>query len=174
MNNNKLVALMGAIIGVLFIALFAIVFFRNEKIAYIDTSKLMEKSKEIQALKKQSQIEADKMKANSDTLMSEFQEALKKYEKELAGMTSKEKQLTAQMLETKRNQIMQYQQAIQQKSQQDEQQKTQTILVNINKYISDYGKDKGYKIIFATTNGNIAYADQGMDITEEIIEGINK
>ncbi|HWZ20999.1 MAG TPA: OmpH family outer membrane protein [Cytophagaceae bacterium] len=171
---NKLIVLMGAIAGVSIIGLFMVFFLKNEKMAYIDTSKLMEKSKEIQAVRKQNELEAQKVKANSDTLMAEFQEELKRYEQGLSRMTSKEKQLSTQLLETKRNQIIQYQQATQQKVQQEEQQKTQAILVNINKYISDYGKSKGYKIIFATTNGNIAYAEQGMDITEEIINGINK
>jgi outer membrane protein len=133
----------------------------------------MENSKEMQALKKQSDKEGEILKANEDTLMAEFQNELKRYEKDLTKMSTKEKQLSTQLLETKRNQILQYQQATQQKSQQNMQQKSQTVLVNINKYISEYGKEKGYKIIFATTNGNIAYADQGIDITEEIIKKIN-
>jgi outer membrane protein len=174
MKNEKLLIGGMSVLLAVVIALSIVVFTRSEKMAYIDTSKLMEGSKEIQALKKQNQLEVEKFKANEDTLMAEFQSELKKYEKSLTGMSNKEKQLSAQLLETKRNQIMQYQQATQQKTQQEEQQKTQAILTNINKYIAEYGKDKGFKIIFATTNGNIAYAEKGIDITEEIIKGINK
>ncbi|HWZ22307.1 MAG TPA: OmpH family outer membrane protein [Cytophagaceae bacterium] len=173
MKNEKLILGSIAVLFAIVIALSIVVFTKSEKNAYIDTSKLMEGSKEIQALKKQSQQEAEILKANADTLMGEFQEELKKYEKGLSKMSNKEKQLSMQLLETKRNQIIQYQQATQQKSQQEEQQKTQAIIANINKYIAEYGKEKGYKIIFATTNGNIAYAEKGMDITEEIIKGIN-
>jgi outer membrane protein len=174
MKNEKIIIGSISILFATVIALSIVIFTRSERMAYIDTSKLMDGSKEIQALKKQNQLESQKLKANEDTLMTEFQSELKKYEKDLAGMSSKEKQLTTQLLETKRNQIIQYQQATQQKVQQDDQQKTQAILTNINKYIAEYGKDKGYKIIFATTNGNIAYAEKGIDITEEIIKGINK
>lgn len=162
------------ILGLLVVAMFIFVFTKNEKIAYIDTSKLMENSKEIQSLKKKGEADAQAMKSNSDTLMMEFQEELKKYEKDLAIMSKKEKQLSTQLLETKRNQILQYQQAVKQKAQQEEQQKTQAVLVNINKRIEEYGKAKGYKVIFATTNGNIAYADEAINITDDIVLLINK
>ena len=172
--NSKITTLSLIIMAVAIAALSILFFAKSDKVAYIDTSKLMEGSNELQALKKSNEVESKNQKAIADTLIMEFQEELKRHEKELAKMSVKEKQLSSQLLETKRNQIMQYQQSMQQKVQQDEQQKTQGVLVNINKYISEYGKEHSYKIIFATTNGNIAYADKGLDITEEIIKGINK
>jgi outer membrane protein len=172
--NNKF--LIGAV-GFLFAAvlgLYVIVFTKSDKVAYIDTGKLMEKSKDMIALKQQLQGEMQKIKSNVDTLTAEFEMSLKEYEKNQNKMSAKEKELSRELLKTKQGQLVQYQQAIQQKATQDEQKKTQEVLSRINTYISEYGEQKGYKLIFATTQGNIAYGDKGVDITEDIIAGINK
>lgn len=45
----------------------------------------------------------------------------------------------------------------------------------INQYISEYGKEKGYRFILgATGDGNLMYADSTADLTNEIIIYANK
>ena len=70
---------------------------------------------------------------------------------------------------------MHYRQAIQEKAQSEEAHSNQVILGEINGYIKYYGKEKGYDFILgATDNGNIVYAAEGKDITEEVLAGLNK
>jgi outer membrane protein len=159
---------------IIIIALIIKVNSESVKIAYVDSAKLMDKSKAIQALQKQLKLDSDKSSANLDSLVAEFEGSMKDYEKSLSKMSVKEKQLAQQLLQTKQNQLVQYQQAIKQKTSQDEQTRLQEVLKGINVYISEYGKKNGYKVILATSNGNIAYADTAIDITEEVIEEINK
>jgi outer membrane protein len=174
MKNEKLI--IGSI-GVLLagvIALFVMVFTKAEKIAYIDTAKLLSGYPEMQSVKKKLEEEAGKAKANVDTLTMEFQSSLKEYEKGMSKMSPKEKALSEELLRGKQNQLMQYQQALEQKLKGDEQKQTQAILANINAFITEYGKKHNYKIILATSGGNIAYGDKGADITEEILKGLGK
>jgi outer membrane protein len=172
--NNKIIAIILSVLSAAVIALGIVVFTKSEKVAYIDTGKLLEQSKEMQSLKKQLEKDQAAIKGNVDTLTAEFQNELKKYEKDQARMSAKEKQLSQELLRTKQQQLMQYQQAIQQKIQGDEQKRTQEILTAINAKIKEYGESKGYKLIFATAGGNIAYGDKGVDITEEIVKLINQ
>lgn len=45
----------------------------------------------------------------------------------------------------------------------------------LNPYISDFGKEKGYTYIYgANGTGNVLYAAESEDITEELIEYVNK
>jgi len=45
----------------------------------------------------------------------------------------------------------------------------------LNPYIAEYGKEKGYAYIYgANGTGNVLYADEGEDITDELIEYVNK
>ena len=172
--NTRITNISLAVLAAIVIALAVIVLTKADKVAYIDTGKLLEQSKEMQSLKKQLEKDQSALKGNVDTLTAEFQQALKEYEKTQAKMSSKEKQLSQELLRTKQQQLVQYQQAIQQKAQGEEQKRTQEVLTNINAKIKEYGEKKGYKLIFATSGGNIAYGDKGVDITEQIVKIVNE
>ena len=46
---------------------------------------------------------------------------------------------------------------------------------NGNQYIKDYGIQNNYILIFGVSGqGNIMYANDGLDATEEVIEYVNK
>jgi outer membrane protein len=49
------------------------------------------------------------------------------------------------------------------------------VLDEINAYLKTYGEARGYTIIFAATEyGNIAYGQQALDVTEEVLAGLNQ
>lgn len=49
------------------------------------------------------------------------------------------------------------------------------IISQMNQYIIDFGKNNGYDLIFGSmANGNIMHADEGLDLTNEVIVYINK
>ncbi len=55
------------------------------------------------------------------------------------------------------------------------QQYSEQIWKQINQYMDDYGKEKGYDVIFgATGQGNIMYAKEKDDITKDVSEYINQ
>ena len=45
---------------------------------------------------------------------------------------------------------------------------------SLQHYITKYNKDKKYTMILSKSGDNILYADKGIDITNEIIAGLNK
>lgn len=74
----------------------------------------------------------------------------------------------------KEKQILHYREAIQQQAQQENQRLTKAVLEEINAYLKQYGKERGYIFILgATESGNIVYAADGTDITEEVLKGLN-
>jgi outer membrane protein len=177
MQQNKSIKIIFGGLGLLLllvIGLYLKVFILTDSVAYIDTSKLLQQSKQMEALRKELEKEQSLAKSNLDTLTNEFQNQLKEYEKNISKMSTKEKQLSQELLRTKQQQLVQYQQAVQHKVQEEEQKKTQELLTSINAQITEYGEKSNYKLILATSNGNIAYGDKGVDITEEIIEKINQ
>jgi len=49
------------------------------------------------------------------------------------------------------------------------------IIKQLNQYVIDYGKENGYDYIFgANSEGSIMYANEGDDVTKEVVEYINK
>lgn len=150
-------------------------YFHQQNIVYVDSAELVNGYKGMQAARKVYQQKASTWKANIDTLASEVQKQIMEYEKEVGKMTLKEKQLSQELIKTKQNQLVEYQRAMNTQAQQEDGKMTGDVVTQINAYLKKYGKDHGYKIIMAATQyGNIAYADEGLNITKEILEGLNK
>lgn len=166
-----------AVIIVMAIALAVLYYFRfsSPQVVYVDSRRLINEYKGMIEAKKAYQQKSLLWKANIDTLATEVQESLKNYEKEIGKMTAREKQLSEELLRTKQQQLMDYQKAINEKAASEDSEMTARVLEQINVYIQNYGKEYGYKIIFAATQyGNIAYAEEGTDITDKVLEGLNK
>jgi len=113
-------------------------------------------------------------KSNVDTLTNDVKTAIAKYEKTAMNGSVKEKQLAKDFITEKQKQLYEYQNAIRQNSSQEEQRLTQNVLSTVNIFLERYGKKNGYKLILVASNGNIAYADESMDITEKVVEELNK
>lgn len=89
---------------------------------------------------------------------------------ELQAMTN----APANVRTSKAQQLMRYRDAVQQQAQQENERLTKAVLEEINVYLKQYGKEKGYTFILgATDSGNIVYAAPGTDISEEVLKGLN-
>lgn len=148
---------------------------QTPRLAYVDTAELLNNYEGMKVAREAYQKKTVQWKANVDTLMSEVQQAIKDYEKEASRMSSKEQDLSKQLIKTKQDQLRSYQQAIQQQSQQEDQQMTEAVLSTVNSLIKEYGESNSYKIIIGATNmGNVVYAKEGINITQDILEILNK
>jgi outer membrane protein len=147
----------------------------SNKIAYVDSAKLINEYKGMQDARKAYQQKASVWQANIDTLANEVQQHIMKYDKEVSGLSSKEKKLTEELIRTKQKQLMEYEKALKTQAQQEDQKMTSEVVAQINAYIKKYGESNRYKIVIAATQyGNVAYADEGLNITDKILEGLNK
>ena len=90
-------------------------------------------------------------------------------------MRKKERQLAQELMKSKQLQLQNYQKAIQQQSAQEDAAATEKVLTSVNTFLKEYGERKNYKIIMgAYSSGNIIYAQEGLDITDEVIDALNK
>ena len=165
------------ILSILAIMLATVAFYyakSSSQQVYVDVNKLMEGYKRTKIAKAEFDKKANTMKANVDSLLSGWQKELKNYEKERTTLTPKELKLKQELLQNKQQQINGYQEAIQKQIQEEDKKVTQTVINDINDYVKEYGKDKGYKIIFgASGSGNIMYADESSNLTDDVLKGLN-
>lgn len=147
----------------------------NKSIAYVDSVKLISQYEGMKSAKKELESKISVWKANVDSLGREFQTEVGEYEKKKSKLSKNEQALTEQLLTTKQQQLMNYQQSIEEKIRKEDQELTAKVLGKVNDYIKQYGEKEGYEIIMAATQvGNIVYAKKEMDITDDIIAGLNK
>jgi outer membrane protein len=148
---------------------------QSSELVYVDVNKLLEGYKRTKIVRTEFETKAKTLNANVDSLLVDWQKELKVYEKERSNYSKKELNLKQELLGNKQQQINNYQQAIQKQIQEEDKKSTQTVINDINDYIKEFGKEKGYKIIFgASGSGNIMYADEATDLTETVLEGLNK
>ncbi|MEO1049329.1 MAG: OmpH family outer membrane protein [Bacteroidota bacterium] len=149
--------------------------FASQKTVYVDSARLLNEYQGMIDARKGYQQKTFAWKANIDTLASETQKAINEYQASKDKMSKKEKQLSEELIRTKQRQLADYQKAMNEKAVQEDQQLTATVLEQVNAYLKDHGESHNYRIILAATDyGNIAYAQDGLDITEEVLAGLNK
>ncbi|WP_281228723.1 OmpH family outer membrane protein [Flavobacterium aquiphilum] len=169
-NPPMLVAVAAVVLSVL-----AIYYAKSSsQLVYVDVNKLITGYEKTKVAKAEFDKKANLMRSNVDSLVANWQKELKNYEKERTTFSPKELKLKQELLTNKQQQINGYQEAIQKKIQEEDKRVTQTVINDINDYIKEYGKDHNYKIIFgASGGGNIMYADESTDLTEEVLKGLN-
>jgi len=146
----------------------------NSELVYVDVNKLIEGYKRTKIEKVNFEKKSIKMKSDIDTLVASWEKELKTYEKDRNKLSHTELQLKQELLTNKQQQINGYQESIQKQILEENKKVTQTVINDINDYVKEYGKEHGYKIIFgASGGGNIMYADDSSDLTNEVLKGLN-
>lgn len=173
LNTPKAVLIVSFV--ALLLSLLAVYFAKSSsELVYVDVNKLIDGYSRTKVAKAEFDKKATTMKANVDSLVTGWQKELQAYEKERASLSPKELELKQELLGNKQQQINGYQEAIQKQIQEEDKKTTQTVINDINDYIKEFGKNKGYKIIFgASGGGNIMYADDATDLTTEVLKGLN-
>lgn len=170
----KKIALVVAVLAL--VASIATFFYSQEKssLVYVDVNKLLEGYNRTKLVRAEFEKKAKLLRSNVDSLVTDWQKELKLYEKERSSYSKKELKLKQELLSNKQQQINNYQQAVQKQIQEEDKKSTQTVINDINDFVTEYGKKKGYKMIFgASGGGNIMYADKSADLTEKVLEGLN-
>lgn len=146
----------------------------SSQLVYVDINRLMDGYKRTAIEKSKFEEKAKLMQDNVDSLIGDWQNEIKIYEKDRSSMSNKELELKQELLGNKQQQINNYQKAIQGKIQEEDQKASQTVINDINDYVKEFGKKHNYKIIFgASGSGTIMYADDAADLTVEVLEGLN-
>lgn len=172
--NKRIFSAAVVTIILLLITIVWMLFFKKDKIAYVESSRLLTGYKAMADVRKEFDGKSKQWQANIDTLTQDIQQSIFKYEKETSKGSEEDKKKAKEAIGIKQKQLNDYQRATQQNAQQEEARLTTPILTEVNAFLMEYGKSHGYKMIFVANNGNIAYADKGLDLTDEIVELLNK
>lgn len=105
---------------------------------------------------------------NIDSLKADFQRSYYSSQGEAAGKNNG-------LLQAQEENIFQYSKTVEQLMNDEEKRLLEGVLNQINSFVVDYGKKEGFDIIFGTTeSGSIMYGREGIDLTEKVLEGLNR
>ncbi|MCX2482610.1 OmpH family outer membrane protein [Pedobacter sp. MR2016-24] len=148
----------------------------NEPIVYVNSDSLLTKYEYFKDLKVKLDTKSKAAQTDLGSKQQAFQREVAEYQQQQNTLPADQRAATEQRLARKQQELQSYQQNAG-AALQDEQAKEQEKLYNkIADYLKIYAKDKGFKMVLTYQKGNsaILYADPALDVTSEVIVGLNE
>lgn len=146
----------------------------EQKTAYVDTTRLIQEYTEMQEVEAEFTTKSDRVKGELDSLARSFQQEVQEYQQNMGTMSTAERQETEERLMRKQQSIQQQQQQMGNQLRQESDVVIDSIVEKVKGYVREYGKENDYTYIFGSNeSANIMYAEEGLDITEEVLEKLN-
>jgi outer membrane protein len=148
----------------------------NEKIVFVNSDSLLTKYEYFKVLKvkmegKQKAAESD-YNAKQQAAQREFQQ----YQAQANSLSADQRAATEQRLQRKGQELQAYQQNAGAALQNESAKENEILYNKIAEYLKGYAKTKGYKMVLTYSKGNssILFADESLDVTSEVITGLNE
>jgi outer membrane protein len=74
----------------------------------------------------------------------------------------------------KEQEVVQLEQSLTLEFEKEGLEKNQKLRESINNYVKEYNAEKGYDFIITKLGENLLYANPALDITQEIVDGLNE
>ena len=174
MINHRLLLLLLILALAVSIGLFAWNKTSTPRIAYVRSAVLVNSYLGMKEAQNLYQEKMSKWKSNIDTLRNDYQQAINKYNQEVKSLSVKEKQEREIYLRKQEDNLRQYAGTLEQKATEEDRKMSEGVLNQINSYVKEYGEKQGYDLILGITrDGNILYGKEAIDITDEVLKGLN-
>ena len=147
---------------------------QQDKIGYVDTVELMEKSKEKIDIEAKYQLKSTNLNKKRDSISQAFQLEAQALQAKTSSMTQKKAQEEYELLQQRGQFIGQQLQQEEQQLQQQGQAEMDSLVNKVKQQISTYGKDNGYTYILGGgEGGTVLYGQEKEDLTETILKIVN-
>lgn len=146
----------------------------ENKTAYVDTTKLIQEFSEMKEVEADFNARSEKLKKELDSVAQGFQQEVMEYQENRATMSQAERQATEQELMQKQQMLQQQQQVRTGQLRQESDQVIDSLITKVRDFVKVYGEENDYTYIFGSNeSANIMYAEEGLDITQEVLSELN-
>lgn len=146
----------------------------NDKTAYVDTTVLIQEYSEMKDVEADFTKRSEMLQRELDSAAQGFQQEVMAFRENMAAMSEAERQVAQEELMRKQQMLQQEQQMRSGQLRQEGDQVIDSLIVKVKDFVKVYGEENGYTYIFGSNeSANIMYAEEGLDITQEILEELN-
>lgn len=143
-------------------------------VAYVNSDTLLNHYSFFEELTAQLEVKRagleKELAARADGLQKQFED----YQRTAQNMTMAQVRAVEEDLTTKRNNLQQYQQTLSQEMMREEARITQELYEKVADYLDGYSKEHNIHVVLTYTPGSgVLYADEALDITQDVIDGLN-
>lgn len=147
----------------------------NDKTAYVDTTVLIQEYSEMKEVEADFTQRSERLQRELDSAAQGFQQEVMAFRDNAATMSDAERQAMQEELMQKQQMLQQQQQVRSGQLRQEGDEVIDSLITKVKDFVEVYGKENNYTYIFGSNeSANIMYAEEGRDITQEILQELNK
>ncbi len=148
---------------------------RSPRIAYVRNAVFAEQYAGMQDARKLLEQKLKEWEDNVDTLEARYMRSLDQYNKNYALLSLSEREELKKSIDRQEYELQQYIAAVEKKAMEENQRKLQGLTDQVNLFIKKYAEQQGYDLILGVSgNGNIVYGAETIDLTDQILEALNR
>lgn len=144
-------------------------------IAYVNSDSLLKNYDFFKDLEKQLISKSEKLNAEYVNRAEGLQREFQNFQSTAANMTIAQGRAVEEDLKKKQQNLMMYQEQLGQQMRAEEAKMNTELYDKVSDYLQDYGTDKNLQLVLTYTKGSgVLYANDSLDITDQIIFGLNE
>lgn len=144
-------------------------------IAYVNSDSLLKNYDFFKELERQLIEKRDKLNVEYQNRAEGLQKEIANFQSTAGNMTISQARAVEEDLRKKQQNLMMYQEQLGQQLMQEEGKMNAELYDKVSEYLHDYGLTKDLQIVLTYTKGSgVLYANEGLDITDQILNGLNE
>ena len=144
-------------------------------VAYVNSDSLLKNYDFFKELEQKLFDRRDKLNAEYKNRAEGLQQEISNFQTTAGNMTISQARAVEEDLRKKQQNLMMYQEQLGQQLMQEEAKMNTELYDKVSEYLQDFGQDKDLQIVLTYTKGSgVLYANEGLDITDQVIVGLNK
>lgn len=147
----------------------------SEAIVYVNSDSLLHNYEYFKEVRTQFEAKAKKAQADLQSKGTAFQREVADYQKNAGTMTAEQRASTEERLARKQEELGQLNQNASSSLGQQEMEENKKLYDKVSEYLKKFSKEKGYKLVltYSTSNPTVLYADESLEVTKEVVAGLN-
>lgn len=148
----------------------------QEKIAYVNGDSLSEKYELFIDARKTLEEKIKKAQNDLQAKSQAFQREIAEYQEKAPTMSASERENTENRLARKQEELGQLDQKASMSLAEDESKEYEKVYNSIADFLKKHAEENEYSVVltYSRSNPTVLYADSKLDITTEVLEGLNK
>lgn len=146
-----------------------------QEVAYVNSDSLLNNYEYFKDVRVKFEEKAKKTQADLQSKGNAFQKEVEEYQKNAGTMSADQRQNTEERLARKQDELGKLNQNASSSLAQDESEENEKLYNKIAEYLKKHSEEKGYKLVltYSKSNPTVLYADASLEITNEVIKGLN-
>ncbi|WP_442795245.1 OmpH family outer membrane protein [Pelobium manganitolerans] len=148
---------------------------KNEFV-YVNSDSLLAKYEYFKDMNAKLEAKSKRAEADLKDKGTAFQREVAAYQQGANTMSADQRQKTEERLARKQQELQGFQQNAGAALQNEQAAESEKLYDKVADYLKGYAKKKGYKMVltYTKTNPTILFADESLDVTAEVIQGLNE